>query len=216
MIRYNRMFAWIALVVVVALMLAACGTAALQAPTSTSSTPVPPPTQSQMTIPETTEAPGTSTELETPEATEAPQTGVEMETPEPTEPAMQTPEAAEVPSTGGQGEFEVKKTENATLGNILTDDNQMTLYTFKNDRPGVSTCTGACAQKWPPVIVPQGSKLAANDDLPGTLGVIQRPDGSSQLTLNGMPLYRFSGDAKPGDANGQGLGNVWYVVPIND
>jgi predicted lipoprotein with Yx(FWY)xxD motif len=27
-----------------------------------------------------------------------------------------------------------------------------------------------------------------------------------------FPLYRFSGDARPGDVNGQGSGGVWFVV----
>jgi len=30
--------------------------------------------------------------------------------------------------------------------------------------------------------------------------------------LNGHPLYRYAADTAPGDANGEGVGNVWYAV----
>ena len=32
------------------------------------------------------------------------------------------------------------------------------------------------------------------------------------MTYNGWPLYYFSGDAAPGDTNGQALNDVWWVV----
>ena len=44
------------------------------------------------------------------------------------------------------------------------------------------------------------------------LGRIKRPDGTTQVTYNGMPLYYFSGDANPGDTNGQGIGGVWFAA----
>ena len=45
--------------------------------------------------------------------------------------------------------------------------------------------------------------------------VVSRPEGSHQLTAGKWPLYRFSGDAAPGDTNGQGSGGVWFVVTPN-
>ena len=32
------------------------------------------------------------------------------------------------------------------------------------------------------------------------------------MTLNGWPLYYFSGDAAPGDTNGQGVQGIWWVL----
>ena len=32
------------------------------------------------------------------------------------------------------------------------------------------------------------------------------------MTLNGHPLYYFASDQSPGDTNGQGIGDVWFVV----
>jgi predicted lipoprotein with Yx(FWY)xxD motif len=44
---------------------------------------------------------------------------------------------------------------------------------------------------------------------------VSRPDGSHQLKAGKWPLYRFAGDAAPGDVNGQGTAGVWYVVIPN-
>ncbi len=108
----------------------------------------------------------------------------------------------------------VKVAQSASLGNILVDANGMTLYTFKNDQPGVSNCTGNCATTWPPLTVPSGTQPTAPSGVPGRLATIQRSDGGTQVTYDGMPLYRYAPDTKPGDTIGQGVGNVWFVVVI--
>ena len=107
----------------------------------------------------------------------------------------------------------VQVANNATLGAILVDSKGMTLYIFKKDSPGKSVCEGGCAKIWPPLTVPQGTTPTAAAGVSGKLGVIQRTDGTYQVTYNDMPLYLYGGDTAPGQANGQGLQNVWYVVP---
>ncbi len=52
--------------------------------------------------------------------------------------------------------------------------------------------------------------------LQGTFGVITRSDGGRQVTFNGIPLYLYAKDVKPGDTNGQGVGNIWFVVKTTD
>jgi predicted lipoprotein with Yx(FWY)xxD motif len=44
------------------------------------------------------------------------------------------------------------------------------------------------------------------------LGTTEREDGSLQVTLDGHPLYYFAADQTADDLNGQGVGDVWYVV----
>jgi predicted lipoprotein with Yx(FWY)xxD motif len=101
---------------------------------------------------------------------------------------------------------------NSTLGQFLVGPNGMTLYTFKNDSMDTSTCTGACATLWPPLTVKQGETPSLQLGLSGKLGTITRSDGTIQVTYNGMPLYYYSADQKPGDATGQAFKDLWYVV----
>src|SRR5262249_30742976 len=44
------------------------------------------------------------------------------------------------------------------------------------------------------------------------LGTIKRPDGGVQITYNGLALYRYAGDKKAGQTNGQGVEGSWYAV----
>ncbi len=112
-----------------------------------------------------------------------------------------------------QGGPTVQVAEHPMYGKILVDADGMTLYIFTKDEPGVSNCYDECAQNWPPLLVGEGEMPTAGPGVPGTLGVITRKDGTRQVTYNDMPLYRFAKDTKPGDANGQGVRDVWFVVP---
>ena len=88
----------------------------------------------------------------------------------------------------------------------------MTLYEFAGDTPGVSNCDTACIQTWPPLGVPGGLSPVLGYGVSGDMSTIIRLDGSTQVTLNGAPLYYFTGDRIPGDANGQGFGGKWFAV----
>jgi len=77
----------------------------------------------------------------------------------------------------------------------------------------MTTCTGGCAQVWPPLLSPTG-KVPASPGVMGSFGLLKRPDGGLQVTYNGMPLYRYVGDSGPGQSHGQGIGNVWFAVKV--
>jgi predicted lipoprotein with Yx(FWY)xxD motif len=98
----------------------------------------------------------------------------------------------------------------SSLGEILVDADGLTLYVFMNDTAGTSTCVDACAEAWPPLIATSVS--VASDLTAADFSLVARPDGTQQLAVGGMPLYRFAGDNEPGDTSGQGLNGVWYVV----
>ena len=83
---------------------------------------------------------------------------------------------------------------------------------YTKDTPGVSNCYDQCAQKWPPLTVATGVTPTAGQGVSLTLGTIQRTDGATQVTINRMPAYYWYNDSKPGDASGQGVGGVWYVL----
>lgn len=96
------------------------------------------------------------------------------------------------------------------LGTFLTDQAGKTLYMYTKDDVGISNCYDACAAAWPPLMTQADPMLPAN--LPGTVGTTQRIDGGVQVTYNGMPLYYWAKDQKPGDTTGQNVGGVWFVV----
>ncbi|HVJ42815.1 MAG TPA: hypothetical protein VM639_15030 [Dongiaceae bacterium] len=95
---------------------------------------------------------------------------------------------------------------NSAAGAVLTDQHGMTLYTYDEDNPGASSCTGLCAAAWPPLMAQDGAQPT------GHLAVISRPDGSKQWAKDGMPLYTYSQDKKPGDIRGEGLEGTWHIV----
>jgi predicted lipoprotein with Yx(FWY)xxD motif len=116
-----------------------------------------------------------------------------------------------VPAALAQG-VTVQVSDHPELGKILTDANGRTLYLFTKDGENVSNCYDQCAVNWPPLLVGAGEEPAAGPGLPGQLGTITRTDGGRQVTYNGMPLYYWAADSNPGDASGQGVGDVWFVV----
>ena len=98
----------------------------------------------------------------------------------------------------------------SSLGPILVDADGLSLYGFTNDVDGVPACYEACADAWPPVIVDSDTLPEGLD--PEVFSVVERTDGSQQLVAGSWPLYRFAGDAAPGDINGQGSGDVWFLA----
>ena len=108
----------------------------------------------------------------------------------------------------------VGTTDVGGLGKILVDSKGRTVYLFEKDTGPKSTCSGACAAEWPPVTT-TGKPSAGNGLTASMLGTTKRSDGTTQVTYNGHPLYRYAGDNKAGDTNGQGLdffGGEWYVL----
>ena len=98
------------------------------------------------------------------------------------------------------------------LGEIVVNGECRTVYTFDGDTasPPKSNCVGQCELRWTPVPSPQASSIEGIElDL---IGSIERPDGSSQITVKGWPIYYFAGDKEPGDVNGQGVGGKWWVM----
>ena len=106
----------------------------------------------------------------------------------------------------------VKVATATAVGSVLVDAKAKTLYTLTNDGKAVP-CTGQCAALWPPLLTTAGSKPKGG---PGVTGLGTVP-GGRQVTHTGTPLYRYSGDTRAGQANGEGLsdfGGVWHVVKV--
>jgi predicted lipoprotein with Yx(FWY)xxD motif len=94
----------------------------------------------------------------------------------------------------------------------LVDVDGMTLYIYKKDSPGKSTCGAAngCLEKWPVFYLDELEPAIGFN--PTDFAVITREDGKKQTTYKGMPLYYYSKDKTADDTLGQGVDNAWYVA----
>jgi predicted lipoprotein with Yx(FWY)xxD motif len=89
-------------------------------------------------------------------------------------------------------------------GPILVDPAGMTVYR------AAGGC--ACDSGYSPLVVHHGQALTLPVMLKGQIGTVTRPDGTLQVTFDGLPLYMYSGDKAQGDTNGAGL--HWRVIPV--
>lgn len=104
-------------------------------------------------------------------------------------------------------------TKQTKLGTVLdAGPKKLTVYMFESDTAGKSSCTGACATVWPPV---SGKPTAAGAANAANVGTITRPDGKTQVTYKGHPLYFYAKDGDAGDTYGETIksfGGDWYVL----
>ena len=104
-----------------------------------------------------------------------------------------------------------------SLGTVFVDAAGKTLYTWDRDTNGaVSTCTGACAATWPPLILPAGTSAPVAGPGVGQLTTAPRPDDATKLQVawDNKPLYTYAGDTAPGDTKGDGVGGTWHVAKV--
>lgn len=125
-------------------------------------------------------------------------------------PANQPQTNQEVSQAGGVA---LAVAQVGNLGQVVTDQNGLTLYRFDKDKakPSASNCNNACATTWPPALGdPASVQLQGVDST--LVGAVTRADGTKQLTLNGWPLYTYAKDTAAGEAKGQGVGKTWFAV----
>jgi predicted lipoprotein with Yx(FWY)xxD motif len=138
-------------------------------------------------------------------------TGTTAPTAAPTTAASSAPSGAASPAASG-GEAYVVNVANAAVGAYLTGEDGKALYLLATDTSGKSTCANECAANWPPFMLDAGETVSAGSGVTGTVATFTRDDGTTQVTINGLPLYYFAGDTAAGQTNGQGFGGKWYVA----
>jgi predicted lipoprotein with Yx(FWY)xxD motif len=184
----------IALALLAALVIAGCGSSSSSSTTTTEASE---PAVAEAEAP-TEEAPAEKGAAAEPEEAEA-------------EPVAEAePEGEATPISLGEA---------AGVGQILVDEEGMTLYYFQKDQKGSgkSKCEGPCAEAWPPLLT-EGKPEAMKGVKAAMLGTIKRTDGTTQVTYAGWPLYTFVEDKKPGEDNGtdsKGFGASWYPLHSN-
>jgi predicted lipoprotein with Yx(FWY)xxD motif len=134
------------------------------------------------------------------------------ETPAPASeaPASEAP-ASEAPASAAAGGAVTVMVAESDFGPILVDSEGRTLYMFKPDEAGTPTCYEDCEAAWPPLTVTGDITVGEGLDA-ATFTTVERTDGAMQVKAGTWPLYYFANDAAPGDVNGQGQGDVWFVV----
>ena len=107
----------------------------------------------------------------------------------------------------------------AGVGTVLVNSRGQTLYMLTSDKGGKITCTAGngCAKVWPSAELPKGatSATAGSGIQTSLLGTVTNSAGRLYVTYNGWPLYTYTGDRAPGQANGEGItafGGIWYVL----
>jgi predicted lipoprotein with Yx(FWY)xxD motif len=119
-----------------------------------------------------------------------------------------------VAGTGSAASRAKVGTRHGKLGTFLVAGNGRTLYLFEKDKTSKSTCSGQCAQFWPPLLT-SGKPKAGGKAKGSLLGTTRRSDGKLQVTYKGHPVYTFSQDTKAGQTKGEGLkafGAEWYAL----
>jgi predicted lipoprotein with Yx(FWY)xxD motif len=108
-------------------------------------------------------------------------------------------------ATGGGGGQTVATQSISGVGDALVDSSGKVLYTNDMDTGSKIACTDECLTEWVPLAAP-GSGQPTSDDsaVQSKLGTTKRPDGSTQVTFGGMPIYTFVEDG-PGQATGNGF-----------
>jgi predicted lipoprotein with Yx(FWY)xxD motif len=123
--------------------------------------------------------------------------------------------ASSPPASAGSGKtVTVQRVDG--VGSVLVDAGGKALYSPDEEGDGKVRCTGACTSDWQPLTSDSGSPSA--DAAAGKLDVIERPDGTRQVTAEGKPLYTFVEDS-PGEVTGDGFADdfegqhfTWHAV----
>jgi predicted lipoprotein with Yx(FWY)xxD motif len=105
--------------------------------------------------------------------------------------------------------------QKSPAGQILATGGGDTLYDFVPDTPTHSACLNdGCVFQWPPLVVDGPIHVGQGVD-PSLVGTLKRPDGATQVSYGGHPLYTYNLDVTPGMVTGQAIdqdGGLWYVI----
>lgn len=107
-------------------------------------------------------------------------------------------------------------------GDVLSNPSGRTLYFNDQEHGNVLCKSSACTAIWLPVTVSAGQTPTGPSEVSGALSTLKRPDGSSQVALDGKPLYTFSFDHSAGDTGGDGFPDTfdgtdftWHAATAN-
>ncbi|NJC67960.1 hypothetical protein HC028_26140 [Planosporangium flavigriseum] len=121
--------------------------------------------------------------------------------------------ASPLPAANVQGTLVLRAQALPQIGTVVVDAEGYTLYRYDKDtaRPPKSNCMEDCWMKWLPVMHTSDLRIEGID--PALVGtVVRAEDATRQVTIGGWPVYRYAGDAAPGETKGHGVGNAWFAI----
>jgi predicted lipoprotein with Yx(FWY)xxD motif len=105
------------------------------------------------------------------------------------------------------------------VGDVLVNRSGQALYAATQEANGEVVCTGSCTSIWEPLTLDGAKAPTGEASVRAELGTIVRPDGGTQVTFDGRPLYRFVEDPNPGTVTGNGFADSfdgrafeWHVA----
>ncbi|HEV3227572.1 MAG TPA: hypothetical protein VGZ52_12080 [Acidimicrobiales bacterium] len=121
-------------------------------------------------------------------------------------------------STASSSAATLSSATNATIGQaILVNGAGKTVYMYMPDGTATTSSVPAGLKGVWPALTATGTPTAGTGVDQSKLKSNSQPDGTSIVSYNGHLLYNFSNDSAPGDAKGQGLGGIWFVLsPAGD
>jgi predicted lipoprotein with Yx(FWY)xxD motif len=131
-------------------------------------------------------------------------------------------DAASPPTTtsGGNSTNTVSVADVDGVGDVLVDSNGLALYSADEEPDREALCLDACTSFWVP-LEPSADAPTAGPGVP-ELGVVERPDGTEQITADGRLLYTFSEDSV-GEVTGDGFEDdfgdqhlTWHAVRVTE
>jgi predicted lipoprotein with Yx(FWY)xxD motif len=99
------------------------------------------------------------------------------------------------------------------VGKVLVDSKGFALYSPKQDTSQMIRCTGSCTSIWVPLTVKGSPTMGPG--LNGKIGTTKRPDGRTQVTFDGKPLYTFAEDSSPKTVSGNGASDQFGSQHFN-
>jgi predicted lipoprotein with Yx(FWY)xxD motif len=101
------------------------------------------------------------------------------------------------------------------VGKVLVNSKGFALYSPTQESGGMIRCTGSCTSIWLPLTIKGSPSAPAGLQL----GTVMRPDGKTQVTFKGKPLYLFAEDSSPKSVSGNGVSDnfggksfTWHVA----
>lgn len=124
-------------------------------------------------------------------------------------------------AAGGSSGTTVSVTDASGLSGVLATAAKRTLYVSDQEHGAVLCKSSNCTAIWMPLTVSSGKTVTGPAQVKGKLGTVMRPDGKTQVTFDGKPLYTFSFDHQAGEVTGNGQSDsfdgtkfTWHTATV--